>query len=60
VTYSELKRLLRKNGCHKEFEGKKHEIWYSPKTGKHFPVGRHDKEEVKKGTLKSIKGDAGI
>jgi|GEM_PF-7034113 len=30
----------------------------NPKTGEIYPVGRHDKEEVPIGTLKSIK--AGI
>ena len=60
LKYSELKKLLRKNGCSLEREGSSHEIWYSPKTGKRFTVGRHNTEEVKEGTLKSILRDAGV
>lgn len=60
MKYNELKRLLKKNGCYKKFEGANHEKWYSPKTKKHFPVGRHGKQEVPVGTLKSILDDAGI
>ena len=59
MTFSELKKLLKQNGCYLHHEGKNHEIWYSPKTGKTFPVGRHKSEDVKNGTLKSIKRDAG-
>ena len=60
MKYSELKKLLKKNGCLLSSQGKKHEIWYSPKTGKYFTVGRHNQEEVATGTLKSIKSDAGL
>lgn len=60
MSFSELKRLLRKNGCYLEREGKRHEIWYSPKTSKHFQVGRHNNEEVAEGTLGKIKRDAGL
>lgn len=60
MTYSELKKLLKKSGCKLEREGSNHEMWYSPKTGNHFTVGRHKTQEVAAGTLKSIKRDAGI
>lgn len=60
MRYNELKKLLKKNGCTLSSQGKKHEIWYSPKTGKYFSVGRHNHEEVATGTLKSIKSDAGL
>lgn len=60
MTFGELKRLLRKSGCEVIREGKNHEIWYSPITGEQFPVGRHTKEEVPKGTLKSIIEAAGL
>ena len=60
MTYSELKKLLRQYGCYKIGEGGNHEKWYSPKTGKYFRVGRHNVEDVKKGTLHSILTDAGI
>jgi predicted RNA binding protein YcfA (HicA-like mRNA interferase family) len=60
MKYSELKRLLRKNGCHLADEGGNHEQWYSPLTGQYFSVGRHDKQEVQTGTLLAIKKRAGI
>lgn len=49
-----LKKLLRKNGCHFERQGKgDHEIWFSPISGKRFPVdsdikSRHTANEVLK------------
>lgn len=60
MKYSELKRLLKKHGCILDSEGTRHEMWYSPTTDKYFPVGRHNTEDVKKGTLKSILNAAGI
>ncbi|MBR1810754.1 MAG: type II toxin-antitoxin system HicA family toxin [Clostridia bacterium] len=60
MTHSELKRKLREIGCYVIREGNNHEIWFSPKTQKQFPVGRHDKKEVASGTLKSIRRDAGL
>lgn len=57
---SELKKLLKENGCYIKRQGKRHEIWYSPKTGKSFEVGRHPTEEVKTGTLNKIMKDAGL
>ena len=55
----ELKRKLKKIGCYKHHEGKRHEMWYSPITGKQFPVSRHDGQEIATGTLKS-KRTAGL
>lgn len=60
MKYSELKKLLKQNGCKMIREGANHEQWYSPKTGKKFSVGRHNTEDVKTGTLKSIMRDAGL
>lgn len=57
---AELKRLLKKHGCYKEHEGGSHEIWFSPKTGIFFQVGRHNSQEVKTGTVEKILKDAGI
>lgn len=57
---SEMKRALRKAGCYKIRDGKRHEIWYSPTTGESFPVSRHDKEELRNGTAESIKKAAGL
>ena len=60
MKYSELKRWLRKEGCYCDHEGGNHEIWYSPKTGNKFPIGRHDSEEVRPNTLAAIRRQAGI
>lgn len=60
MTYGELKKILKKNGCYLHHNAKRHEIWYSEKTGIQFPVGRHNSQEVKNGTLKSIMNDAGL
>lgn len=60
MKYSELKKLLKKNGCEFRHEGKRHEIWYSPKTGIEFPVGRHNSQDVAPGTFKAIMKQSGI
>ena len=57
---SELKRLLKKNGCYRCRSGANHDIWYSPRTNKEFPIPRHDAHEVRTGTLKAILKDAGV
>lgn len=57
---SEMKKLLRKAGCTKEWEGTNHEMWYSPITGKRFTVPRHNSQELKTGTAESIKKVAGL
>lgn len=54
MRYGELKKLLKKSKCHKVKEGSSHEWWYSPITDEHFPVGRHDNEEVKKERCKAF------
>jgi hypothetical protein len=47
-----LKKFLKKNGCCFKRQGKgDHEIWFSPTSGKHFPVdsdikSRHTANEV--------------
>ncbi len=56
---AELLKLLKKNGIYKVREGGRHEIYFSPLTGKEFPVGRHAKE-IPTGTLQSILKDAGL
>lgn len=57
---SELVRLLTKAGCYVLRQGANHEIWYSPITNQTFPVPRHGSQEMKDGTLRSIKKMAGI
>lgn len=60
MKFSELRKMLKENGCIIDHEGANHEIWYSPKTGKMFPVGRHKTEEVANGTLNAILKQAGL
>ena len=60
LRYSELEKELKKIGCYILRQGANHTIWYSPITGKNFPVSRHKTEEIPNGTLKSIKRDAGL
>ena len=60
MKYSELKSILKSNGCFVKSEGARHENWYSPITNKVFQVGRHNTEDVKKGILNRILKDAGI
>lgn len=60
MKYSELERMLRNAGCQIIREGANHCLWYSPTTGKTFPVGRHKTQEVPSGTLKSIQRAAGL
>lgn len=56
---SELLRLFNKNNIILLEHGKRHDIYYSPITGKKIPVPRHAKE-IAEGTQKSIKKDAGL
>jgi len=60
MTYGELKRKVKKNNCKFDHEGASHEMWKNLTTGKLFPIGRHDTQEVPKGTLNSILKDAGL
>jgi len=60
MKYGELKKLLRQNKCQLVNQGAKHEMWYSKQTGQYFTVGRHNTQEVAKGTLNSILSTAGI
>ena len=38
MTYNELKKILKKNGCRLVREGANHEMWFSTKTKKQFTV----------------------
>lgn len=61
MKYNELHRALRKIGCReldRQIAG--HPAWYSPVTGKTFTTSNHLNEEVKAGTLKAIKKQAGL
>lgn len=60
MKYSELYKILKEAKCQIIREGANHSIWYSPATGRMFPVSRHKGQDVPQGTLKSIKKDAGL
>lgn len=60
MKYSELEKEIKQIGCYILKEGANHTIWFSPITGKKFPVSRHKTQEVPAGTLKSIRKAAGI
>ncbi|MCR4556371.1 MAG: type II toxin-antitoxin system HicA family toxin [Saccharofermentans sp.] len=57
---SEMKKLLKKNGCYFVKELKGHEDWYSPITNKHFTIPRHPSQELKTGIAEAIKKQAGL
>lgn len=57
---SELRKILKKHGCTLSCHGKRHNLWYSPITGKIFPVPRHSSKEIPTGTYESIRKDAGF
>ena len=58
--YAELKRELKKAGCYLHHEGGGHEHWYSPITDETFQISRHNQQEVKPATEKSIRKKAGV
>lgn len=57
MTVNQLKRELRRAGCSLLRHGAKHDIWYSPITGKQTQISRHGSEEVKLKTLRGIYED---
>jgi predicted RNA binding protein YcfA (HicA-like mRNA interferase family) len=60
MKFSEIKRKLTKAGCYLHRQGASHEIWYSPTTGRFFPVSRHNAEEAHNKTKKSIENQSGV
>jgi predicted RNA binding protein YcfA (HicA-like mRNA interferase family) len=60
MKYSELKRILKQNGCYKTSEGSNHEEWFSPITNNSFPIGRHRDKDVPIGTHNAILKQSGI
>ncbi|WP_439291222.1 type II toxin-antitoxin system HicA family toxin [Lonepinella koalarum] len=60
MTSKDLIKELTAIGCYLKRQGKgDHQIWYSPRTGKTFPVP-HPKSNLPIGTVKSIKKSAGL
>jgi hypothetical protein len=55
---ADLKRILRENGCRFERPGKgDHEIWYSPISGRRFPV---DADIKSRHTANAVLKQAGL
>ena len=57
---SELTKKLSKEGCYIVEHGGRHDVWYSPVTGKEFTVWRHPHKEIPTGTANKILKDAGL
>ena len=57
---SEIIKLLKKNGCHKERSGGSHDIWYSPITKRLFQVPRYGAQEAGTGLTNAILKQAGL
>ncbi len=61
MKYTELERLLKRNGCYDTGEqANGHPLWFSPKTGRVFRMSNHGSQEVPRGTLQQILKDAGL
>lgn len=61
MKYSELERILRKNGCYDTEESLfGHPKWYSPITNSYFAMSHHHSSEVANGTLRKILKAAGL
>ena len=56
----ELKREFVKAGCRKVQEDTNHEKWHSSITNQYFQMGRHNNEELPKGTEAAIRKQAGV
>ena len=57
---SELTKWLKRAGCRIVEHGTRHDVWYSPVSGKKLQVPRHKSKEIKTGTADAILKDAGL
>ena len=58
---SEIVKMIKKRtNCYLLREGRNHEIWINPDTGKEFQIPRHHSKELPTGTAESIMKDAGL
>ena len=57
---SEIAKKLKKGGCRMIEHRGEHDWWYSPITGKEFPLPRHPAKEIPTGTANKIMKDAGL
>lgn len=60
MKYSELKRILKKDGWFVARNGSRHDIYRHKDKEGEVIVGRHDSQEVASGTLNSILKQAGL
>lgn len=60
MKYSELEAALMAEGCWIVRKGGNHLIWFSPITGKKFPLGHHGSKEVPPSTERSVRRVSGI
>lgn len=60
MKYSELEARLRAAGCSVVRKGGNHLIWFSPITGKLFPLGHHGSKEVPSSTERKVRQLSGI
>lgn len=59
MTYGELKRRLRRFGVELVREGRNHEVWQNPTSGRRTQIPRH-RGEVPTGTLHGILRQLGL
>jgi len=57
MKHNHLIDRLKAAGCSVVRHGGKHDVWYSPITGRSRPVPRHGSKEVPKGLLKTLEKD---
>ena len=60
MKYSELEAELTAAGCSVVRKGGNHKIWFSPITGRKFPLGHHGSKEVPNSTERSVRRQAGL
>jgi predicted RNA binding protein YcfA (HicA-like mRNA interferase family) len=60
MTIAEFIRYLQKHGIELKEHGKKHDIYWNPKTGAEIQMPRHRSQEIKKGTSERIRKELGL
>ena len=60
MKWSELRRIAEKRGWYLYRNGSKHDIYRHPDKDDLIIIGRHDKEEIRKGTFNKLKKQIGF
>jgi predicted RNA binding protein YcfA (HicA-like mRNA interferase family) len=60
MNWNEMKRKAIEHGFVFDGHGKKHDIYYNPKTGRTILIERHWSQEVRKGLMYKLKKDIGF